>query len=231
MWRAPDNAEHGDSYFPRINGPGWVTKTAAPGARPSCKSAPGGGGPGADWMVSGGSDGERVEVVGQDAPADRCLGAGLAFEAGAAEAVAAFEVADAAFGADAVARQAPVGASGAGAAAAGDEHAAGVGKRVADGAGIEAGVQRNVARAELEPLELGGCLGQQRVFFGIADRCRRGQDQAACAAARVLGDLGDLKDVAELVRDAELAAADRACVGVGERHEPIGDRLAGRGAW
>jgi len=41
-------------------------------------------------------------------------------------------VADAALGADAVARQAPIGALGAGAAAAGDEDALGVGQRVLD---------------------------------------------------------------------------------------------------
>src|SRR3954467_12152143 len=43
--------------------------------------------PGAVGMLSGGPDGERVEVVGQDAPADRGAGATPAFEACSAGAV------------------------------------------------------------------------------------------------------------------------------------------------
>jgi len=60
-------------------------------------------------MVSAGSDGEGVEVVGQDRPGGPGSGAVVAFESGSAQAVAAFEVADAAFGADPELRQAPVG--------------------------------------------------------------------------------------------------------------------------
>src|SRR5688572_4677768 len=75
------------------------------------------------WMLSGGPDGERVEVVGQDCPGGPGLRSAVAFEAAALESVAALEVADAALDADPEARQAPVGASGAGGLAAGDEHA------------------------------------------------------------------------------------------------------------
>src|ERR1051325_9034395 len=38
---------------------------------------------------------------------------------------------------------------------------------------------------------------------------------------------GELGDVAELVRLAELALADRPRVGIAQRHDPIADRLAG----
>ena len=50
-----------------------------------------------------------------------------------------------------------------------------------------------------------------------------GQDEAACAFARVFGDLADLRDVAKLGRFAELALADRASVGICERHQPVAD--------
>ncbi len=52
-------------------------------------------------MVSGAADGEAVKVVGQDAPSGPGPRAGVALEAAASESVAAFEVADAPFGADA----------------------------------------------------------------------------------------------------------------------------------
>src|SRR5512132_3163299 len=112
-------------------------------------------------MVSGGPDGERVEVVGQHGPADRGAGAGLAFESGAAGAVAAFEVADAAFAANAVLGESSVAASRAGGLSAGDEHALGVGERGRGRPGIEAGIQRDVAWRESEPVELAGGRGQQ----------------------------------------------------------------------
>ena len=69
----------------------------------------------------------------------------MAFEAAAAEAVAALEVADASFGADAVPGKAPVGASGPGALAAGDERALAGGQVFGDGAGREAAVERDFA--------------------------------------------------------------------------------------
>ena len=56
-------------------------------------------------MFSGGSDGQGVEVVGQDAPSGPGLLAVIALQPAAAHAVAAFEVADASFGAGAVALQ------------------------------------------------------------------------------------------------------------------------------
>ena len=60
---------------------------------------------------------------------------------------------------------------------------------------------------------------------GCPARSRR-QDQPARAAPGVLGHLGQLRHVPELVRLAELALADRSRVRVGERDEPVFDRLA-----
>ena len=77
-------------------------------------------------MFSGGSDGQRVEVVGEDAPSAPGLLAVIAFEAAAAHAVAAFVVADASFGAGAVALPPALGASGAGLLAPGDEDPLGI---------------------------------------------------------------------------------------------------------
>ena len=72
-------------------------------------------------MFSGGSDGQGVEVVGEDAPSGPGLLAVIAHQPAAAHAVAAFEVADASLGAGAVALQPALGASGAGLLAPGDE--------------------------------------------------------------------------------------------------------------
>ena len=77
----------------------------------------------APGSVSGGADGEGVEVVGQDRPGGPGLLALIALQPAAAKAVAAFEVADAAFGAGAVALQSALGASGARLLAPGDEQA------------------------------------------------------------------------------------------------------------
>jgi hypothetical protein len=66
---------------------------------------------GAVFSVSVGSDGECVGVVGEDRPAGPDLLALLAFQSAAVEAVAAFEVADSAFGAGAVAGEASLSAS------------------------------------------------------------------------------------------------------------------------
>jgi hypothetical protein len=65
------------------------------------------------------------EVVGEDRPASRDLLALIAHQPAAAQAVAALEVADASFGASAVALQAALGALGAGLLSACDEHALG----------------------------------------------------------------------------------------------------------
>ena len=66
----------------------------------------------ADRSVSGGPDGQGVEVVGEDRPSGPGLLAFIAFESAAAQAVAAFEVADASFGAGAVAAATVVGCVG-----------------------------------------------------------------------------------------------------------------------
>src|SRR5687768_9733284 len=101
-------------------------------------------------MVSAGSDGEGVEVVGEDRPDGPGLLAAVTFEAAAVHSVAALEVADAAFGPDAEFRQASVGALAPGRAAAGDEHAVGAGQVLGDGSGREAAVEREVAWAQAE---------------------------------------------------------------------------------
>src|SRR4051794_33729632 len=96
-------------------------------------------------MVSGGPDGERVEVVGQDPPGDPGASAVVAFQPAAPEDVAALEMADAAFGADAVARQAPVGASDPGALSSGDERAVARGQVFGARAGREPAVDGDLA--------------------------------------------------------------------------------------
>src|SRR4051794_34814345 len=153
-------------------------------------------------MVSGAVDGERVEVVGEDRPTGPDPLAVVAFEAAAAQAVAAFEVADAALGAGAVAREAFAGAARAGFVSAGDEYAfrTDLGELVAGHHRPERPVERDLFGAQSEVLELGGGLAQQRVLAGVADRAGRREYVAAGAAAGVGGDLGDLGDVAELVR-------------------------------
>ena len=80
---------------------------------------------GALRSVSPGPDGERVEVVGEDSPFSPDLPAFVAFEAAAAQPVAAFEVADPAFRAGAVAPQPTLGAFRARFLAAIDEHSVG----------------------------------------------------------------------------------------------------------
>src|SRR3954464_12870753 len=120
-------------------------------------------------MFSGGSDGEGAEVVGQDRPGGPGAGAVVAFEAGAFEAVAAFEMADAALDADSEACEALVGASGAGGLAAGDEHAAGAGEVFGDADREEAAVEREVAWPEVQTVELGRGRGKQVGLVGRAD--------------------------------------------------------------
>ena len=167
-------------------------------------------------MLSGGSDGQRVEVVGQDAPSGPGLLAVIAFEAAAAHAVAAFEVADASLGAGAVALQPALGATGAGLLAPGDEDPFGlqVFELLGCRAEREATVQRDLPWRQPEPRQLGHGLREQLVLAGVAGQRRCRQDQSACAALGVRRDLGDLRDVAELVGLAELALADRPRVGV-----------------
>lgn len=52
------------------------------------------------------------------------------------------------------------------------------------------------------------------------------EDQSAPAAAGVLGDLHELRHIAELARFGELALANRPGIRVGEKDESVGDRLA-----
>jgi hypothetical protein len=69
-------------------------------------------------------------------------------------------------------------------------------------------------------------VGQQRVFSGVADPRRRGEDQPSRAPAGVLGDLRDLRHVPKFVRLAQLPLADRSGVWIEQRHDPVLDRLA-----
>src|SRR4051794_28186650 len=138
-------------------------KTAA---RVECAAVSGGGGcPGGvgpdqcarrpgrfPGVASGSRESQRVEVVGQDAPADPGLGAVLAAESAAAQAVAALEVTDATLAPDAVARQSPGGAPRRRLLAAGDEDRVGVRQRLVAGSGGEAAVERDLARRQREPL-------------------------------------------------------------------------------
>src|SRR5918994_5208566 len=115
-------------------------------------------------MVSGGPDGERVEVVGEDAPAGPGLLAVMAFQPGPAQAVAALEVTDAALDAGAVARLALAGSSRAGLVAAGDEHARAVGDGVAGRAGLKAALADHLLWGDPEPVELGDRVWEQCVL-------------------------------------------------------------------
>src|SRR5438093_6583562 len=98
--------------------------------------------------VSVGPDGEGVEVVGQDGPADVGARPGMAFQAAAAQAVAAFEVTDAALAADAVAGQAPARAPRRWGLPAGDEDRGAVGQSALGDAGIEAAIEGDLARSQ-----------------------------------------------------------------------------------
>ena len=117
-------------------------------------------------MLSGGWDGEGVEVVGEDSPGGPGLLAVVAFEAAAGLPVTAFEVTDAAFAADAVARKAPIGASGTGGLAAGDECSIAGGEVLGDRTGLEAAVDGDFAQSDREPVKLGAGLWEQADSFG-----------------------------------------------------------------
>src|SRR4051794_41794139 len=84
---------------------------------------------------SGGPEGERVEVVGEDRPGGPGAGAGVAFEAGSVEGVASLEGADAAFGADAELGQPAGGLAGGGGGGGAGGQAGGGGEGVGGGAG------------------------------------------------------------------------------------------------
>ena len=105
------------------------------------------------WPVpgrSGGPEGEGVEVVGQDRPGGPGTGAGVALEPGSVEAVASFEVADAAFGADAELGQAAVGLAGVRGVVAADKQPVGLGQMLGGPGRVEAAVERDLARPQIE---------------------------------------------------------------------------------
>jgi hypothetical protein len=172
-----------------------------------------------------GSDGEGVEVVGEDRPRGPDLHPVIALEPGAAHAVAAFEMADAALDPGAVARSAFAGAARAWLVAAGelDLVVGQVGERMFGRAGEEAAVGHDLARADPGAVQFGGGLGQRLVLGRVPGRVAGGEDEPARSLAGVLGHLADLRDVPELGRFAELAFADRPGVRVGDRHQPVGD--------
>src|SRR5215216_615686 len=126
---------------------------------------------GARWSVSAGPGGERVGVVGEDRPLGPDLLALVALQPAAIDALAAFEVADRSFGAGSVAPQPASGASGLGFLAARDEHPLGFERleRVVGRAGHEAAVERDLARPDPKPLELGDRRRPQRVLGRVAD--------------------------------------------------------------
>jgi hypothetical protein len=144
-------------------------------------------------MLSGGADGERVEVVGEDAPGGPGAGSVVAFEAAAAQAVAAFEVAaaqavaafevaDAALGADPELRQAPVGLARPGRLSAGDEQSIGWRQGLGDRAGRETAVKRDFSGPDAQFVEPGAGCGQQVRLVGRPDLRGDREDEAAGAA-------------------------------------------------
>src|SRR5438132_2176596 len=178
-------------------------------------------------MLSAGSDGERVKVVGEDRPGAPSLHSGRSLQARPAQSVAALEVADAALRSGAVAAEPSLGPSRAGLLAPGDEHALGFELLESFGGGslLEAAIERDFPRTQPEPLKLAGRVRQQLALRRVA-RSRGGrQDESPRATLGVLRDLADLDDVSELVGLAELALADRAGIGVEHRHQPLCDRL------
>src|ERR1019366_192600 len=180
--------------------------------------------------VSSGSDGERVSVVGEDRPSGPDLLAFVAFEAGSVQAIAAFEVTDPPFGAGPEALQPALGAFGAGLLTAGDEHPVRdevvIFECLVGRADVKPSVQSDLARGDPEPRQFGDRVWQERVLARVPDLGRCREDQSACATPRVLGDLRDLRHVPELVRLPELPLADRSGVRIGQRHDPVLDRLA-----
>ena len=174
--------------------------------------------------VSAGSDGEGVEVVGEDRPPGPDLHPVIALQPGAAHAVAAFEMADPALDARAVARSAFAGAARARLVAAGelDLVVGERGERVFGRAGEEAAIGHDLSRADPSAVQFGGGLRQQRVLGRVPGRVAGREDEPAGAFAGVLGQLADLRDVPKFGRFAELALADRPGVGVGDRDQPVG---------
>ena len=98
-------------------------------------------------------------------------------------------------------------------------------ERGAGRSGLKSAVERDLPRSDPEPVSSATVPGSSVFSPGLPICDGRRQDQPARAALGVLGHLRDLRDVPELVRLAELALADRPCVRVGERHDPVLDRL------
>src|SRR5580692_13186406 len=98
-------------------------------------------------MLSAGSDGKRVKVVGADRPAGPGLHSVVALQSGAAHSVAVLEVADPALGAGAVATESTLGSPRAGLLSAGDEHT--LGRELLESIGgdvpLETAVERDLA--------------------------------------------------------------------------------------
>src|SRR5450755_3035091 len=185
---------------------------------------------GAGERRSGGaSHGVGVEVVGEDRPRAPRAAAGGAFEAAAAHAVVALEVTDAAFGAGAVAVQSSAGAIGVRRGRVGVPHGYGLLRAVLerlDGDVLaEPAVDGGLTNADPLRVQAREGRGQQLVLTGVA-RGGAGRQDVPARAGRVLGDLAHLVHVPELGALGELALADRAGIGVVQRDEPIGDRLA-----
>ena len=168
------------------------------------------GGDASSASVLAGADGEGVEVVGEDPPGGPGLLAVVVLQPAAALPIAAFEVADPALGAGAVASQASLRAPGAGLLAAGDERPFGleVVQRVAGGPGLNPpssatsrGRRRNRSSSRtVSRSSVSSC--------GLPIWLAAGRISPRHAALGVLGDLADLRDVPELVGLAELALAE-----------------------
>ena len=178
--------------------------------------------------VSSGSDGERVSVVGEDAPLGPDPLAVVAFEPAAVHPVAAFEVADPSFGAGSVSPQPALGASEPGCwrPAMNTRRGRRAGERGAGRSGVEPAVERDLrgripSRAARQQFRAAACSRP-----GCRSATGPGRTSPLAPRLGVLGHLRDLRDVPELVRLAELALADRPRVRVGERHDPVLDRLA-----
>ena len=182
---------------------------------------------GAVGSVSLLSDGEGVGVVGQDRPLSPDPPPLVAFQAGSVQPVAAFEVADPALLASAVAPQPACAALGGWLLAASDEYRLGVkvGERGVGRPGLEPAIHGDLADLDPEPVELGDGARQQCLLGRVAQFGRGRQDQTPRAALGVLGHLRQLRDEPKLRPLAELALADRPGVWIVQRHDPILDRI------
>jgi putative transposase len=142
-----------------------------------------------------------LKEVRSGCPSIPDLVAFVAFEAAAAQAVAAFEVTDPSLHPGAVASSAAAGAPRAFLLAAGDVD--GVGQVLERGVGRgrrERAVYHDLLELDAEVAQLLGGGGQQRVLGRIPDLALGRQDEPARALLRVRGDLAELIDVAKFGR-------------------------------